>query len=149
MSAGDISQRLNTLTGYETTEFTTDGSLHLRSKGQKFAVDFNKEQLETEAENEASMLLKQNEQSNQQSPSDDVENLYTTEMEEGEENDLKTRKSIIRSELQDGSINDENQEPLSYHINVGPIGHTYSFYSMQNIADDVAKSQETMDKYKA
>ena len=95
------------------------------------------------------MLLKQNEQSNQQSPSDDVENLYTTEMEEGEENDLKTRKSIIRSELQDGSINDENQEPLSYHINVGPIGHTYSFYSMQNIADDVAKSQETMDKYKA
>lgn len=43
MSAGDISQRLNTLTGYETTEFTTDGSLHLRSKGQKFAVDFNKE----------------------------------------------------------------------------------------------------------
>lgn len=95
------------------------------------------------------MLIKQNEQINQQSPSDDVENLYTTEMEEGEENDLKARKSIIRSELQDGSINDENQEPLSYHINVGPIGHTYSFYSMQNIADDVAKSQETMDKYKA
>ena len=78
-----------------------------------------------------------------------MENLYTTEMEEGEENDLKTRKSIIRSELQDGSMIDSSQQPLSYHINVGPIGHTYSFYSMQNIVDDVTKSQETIDKYTA
>ena len=70
-------------------------------------------------------------------------------MEEGEENDLKTRKSIIRSELADGTINESNQQPLSYHINVGPVGHTYSFYSMQNIVDDVAKSQEAIDKYTA
>ena len=42
---------------------------------------------------------------------DDLENLYTTEMEEGEENDLKKRKSIIRSELQDGSmINEESED---------------------------------------
>lgn len=66
-------------------------------------------------------------------------------MEEGEENDLKTRKSIIRSELKDGSLIEENQQPLSYHINVGPIGHTYSFYTMKNIMDDAAKSQEAIN----
>ena len=61
ISSADMSERLHTLTGYETTEFTTDGSLHLRSKGKKFGVDFNKEQSETETETDARQLLNQNE----------------------------------------------------------------------------------------
>ena len=106
LSTADMSDRLHTFTGYETTEFTTDDSLHLRSKGKKFAVDFNKEQSGTETETDARLLLNQNELGQPSNNHDDVENLYTTEMEEGEENDLKTRKSIIRSELADGTINE-------------------------------------------
>ena len=131
-------------TGFETTEFTTDGghsSIHQRSKAHKYAVDFKRDgSLAAEAENYSRQLRKDSEEQAANYPTEDLENLYTTEMEEGEENDLKASKSIIRSELKDGSINDHVQ-PLSYHINVGPEGHPYAFYTMKNIVDDQAKNQ--------
>lgn len=85
----------------------------MRSKGQSYAVDFSRDQSEVEtAENYGRQLRRDNEIPQQTSgghQTEDLENIYTTEMEEGEEHDLKARKSIIRSELKDGSLIEENQ----------------------------------------
>lgn len=108
-SSGDVGERLHTLTGYETTEFTTDGSSHPRSEGNKLGVDFNRDHSEAQRELDGRQLAAHNSLLQRgSSNNEDVENIYTTEMEEGEENDLKTRKSIIRSELKDGSASEES-----------------------------------------
>lgn len=101
----ESSERLQTQTGYETTEFTTDGALHIRNQEKsKYGVDFNREHSEAEADNYGRQLRNENESPLSGGQNEDQDNLYTTEMEEGEENDLKARKSIIRSELNDESF---------------------------------------------
>ena len=53
-------------TGFETTEFTTDGghsSIHQRSKAHKYAVDFKRDgSLAAEAENYSRQLRKDSEE---------------------------------------------------------------------------------------